>query len=110
MRTAPRRPSLSSSDAVNSVSARALADEQPTFGVGEQNRVGDGVDDVVQQGALAALAAVAFDERMLAQDLIELLAEDGREPLQIRRQRLGAADEQQAERFLRDPRHAERST
>ena len=78
IRTAPRRPSLSSSDAVNSVSARGVGDEQPAFGVGQQNRVGDGVDDAVEQRPLAPLLAIAFGERLLAENLIQLLAEDRR--------------------------------
>ena len=53
-----------------------VRDQQPPFGVGQQNRVGDGVDDAVEQRALATLFAVAFGQRLLAEDLMELLAED----------------------------------
>ena len=53
-----------------------VGDEQAAFGVGQQDRVGDGVDDAVEERALAALLAVAVGERLLPEDLIELLAED----------------------------------
>ena len=100
MRTAPRRPSLSSSDAVNSVSARAFAiSSRPSVSV-EQNRVGDGVDDAVEQRPLAPLLAIAVGQRLLPEDLIELLAEDGGEPVQLRAERGAAAEQQQAEGFF----------
>src|SRR4029079_6017318 len=64
-----------------------LRDQQAALGVGQQNRVGDGVDDVVEERALAALAPIALDQGLLAQDLIELLAEDCREPVLFGRRR-----------------------
>ena len=60
-----------------------VRDEQPALGVGEQNRVGDGVDDVVEQRPLAPLLAIAVRQRLLAEDLIELLAEHRDEPVQL---------------------------
>jgi hypothetical protein len=108
MRTAPRRPSLSSSDAVNSVSARAFAISRRPFGVGQQNRVGDGVDDAVEQRAFAALLAVALREGLLPQDLIDLLREHGRKPVHVRRQRRAAGEQQETERVLGKSGHAER--
>ena len=57
-----------------------VGDEQPAFGVGQENRVGDGVDDVVEQGALASLPAIAFEQRLMPQHLRQLLREQRGEP------------------------------
>ena len=84
-----------------------VRDQQPAFGVGQQNRVGDRVDDAVEQRALAPLLAVALGQRLLPENLIELLAEDAGEPVQLRAERR-AADEQEAERVLGEARDAER--
>ena len=45
-----------------------VGDQQPALGVGQQNRVGDRVDDAVEQRALAPLLAIAVGERLLAEE------------------------------------------
>ncbi len=86
-----------------------VGDQQPSFGVGEQNRVGDRVDDAVEQRALSSLLAVAVGERLETQQLVDFLAEDVREPVQFRPHWCGPADEQQAEHFLREAEHTKRN-
>ena len=81
---------------------------QPPFGVGQQNRIGNSVDDVVEQRALVPLLAVALVHRFLPEDLIELLGEHRREPLKLARQRRHAADQHQAERVVALARNAQR--
>ena len=78
-----------------------VGDEQPAFGVGEENRVGDGVDDVVEQRALAPLPALAFEQPLMAQHLPQLLREERGEPPQLLEQPAAAANQQQSERVLR---------
>ena len=77
-----------------------IGDQQAPFRVRQQNRIGDGVDDAVQEPALAPLLAIALGKRPLPQDLIELLAEDRGEPLELRHGAVRARDQQQAERTL----------
>jgi len=72
-----------------------VGDQQAAFGVGQQNRIGDGVDDVVEQRALAPCLRSPSESACCRRNLIELLAEDVGEPVQLRAERRGAADEQQ---------------
>ena len=73
----------------------AVGDDQLAFGVGQQDRVGDGVDDAVEQHPL--LAEARLGEELAAEQPRDLLAERAPEP-----ERFGielgadAADEQQA--------------
>ena len=60
-----------------------VGDDQPAFGVGEQNRVGDGVDDREEQRALAPQLADLLGEAAAAADLLDLLAEHGRQPADV---------------------------
>ena len=79
-----------------------VGDEQPAFGVGQENRIRHGVDDVVEQGALAPLPAIAFEQRLMPQHLRQLLREERGEPPQLLRQPAGAANQQQSERVVTD--------
>jgi hypothetical protein len=72
--TARRRPSLSSSLRQQLLRAR-VGDDQPPFRVGEQNRVGDRIDDGVEQRALAPQPSHFLRQRSAAADLFHLLAE-----------------------------------
>ena len=71
--TARRQPSLASSGAANSFSAWRVRDDQLAFGVGQQDRVGDGVDDAVEQHPL--LPEARLGEQLAAQQPRDLLAE-----------------------------------
>ena len=62
----------------------------------------------VEQGPLAPLLAIAFGQRMLPQDLIELLREHAREPAQLGRGLGAAAVEQQPERLVAEADRSER--
>jgi hypothetical protein len=86
----------------------AVRDEQPAFNVGEQNRVAHRVDDAVQQPAFAALAAIPFRERILPENLVEFLRQNGREPVQVRAHRGVDGEEQRTERLLGESRQPER--
>ena len=85
-----------------------IRDEQAPFRIGEQNRVGDGIDDAVQQRSFAALLAIALGKRLLPENLIELLAEDRGEPVKLMGEWRGARNQQKAERFFRHAGHSER--
>ena len=81
-----------------------VADDQFAVGVGEENRIGDGVDDREQQRALATELPNLLGEAAPAPNLIELLAEHGDKPRGIRRQAVGRSQEQQPEcRVLHGP-------
>ena len=56
----------------------AVGDDQLAFGVGQQDRVGDRVDDAVQQHPL--LAEARLGEQLAAQQARDLLPERAAEP------------------------------
>jgi hypothetical protein len=96
--TARRRPSLSSSLAANSFSARALATISRPFGVGQQNRVGHRVDDREEQRPLAPQPARFLGQAAAAADLLDLLAEHRDQPLQVATVVVPRLQQQQADR------------
>ena len=75
--------------------------------VGHDNGVRDRVDDEVQPIALGAPLDLG-DAHLAIMDLIEFPAENGREPVELLRERRRAADEQQTNRVVRKSRDAER--
>ena len=84
----------------------AVRDDQLAFGVGQQDRVGDRVDDAVEQHPL--LAEARLGEELAAEQARHLLAERARPATSFRRSSSGAeaADEQQAVPGLARPRRA----
>jgi hypothetical protein len=87
MRTAPRRPFAFFLRRREQRERARVRDQQPPFDIGQQNRIGHRVDDVVQQRALASLFAVDIGQRLIAQQLVDLLAENVGEPVQLGGQR-----------------------
>ena len=99
--------SLSSSPAVNNVSARALAmSSRPSVSV---KRIGSVTAlMMLRQRPLAPLPAIAFGERVLAENLIQLLRKNAREPPQLGRGLRAAAVEEQSERLVAEAGRPER--
>ena len=76
-----------------------VRDDQPSFGVGQQNRVGDRVDDGEEQRALAPQLADFLGEAAAAANLLDLLAEHRREPADVGRRPGPRPQQQQPERL-----------